>query len=260
MEQAEDQLTNGWIKRNISFSIPIPLIKIIIKYLLMNKWQMMIHYFNFSNLSKQAIERYHFGKNGIITDFQYKIMPYLLRGENIAATHFCGQGGTLAYVISIMERLSHQNWTRSKGTGAIIISPTRELALAKINILNDFISDSINYTCIVGGADRRQQALKLKNGACIVSATPERLLDHLYDTKGFKYDQLQMLILDQTDMILEYGDKDCMEQILNVLPQNKQIIMYSATLTVLMKDFIVKLFRKKPRYISRNKVSRRMRK
>ena len=89
---------------------------------------------------------------------------------------------------------------------------------------------------------------KLSDGANIIVSTPGRLLDHLRNTSGFKYDNLSMLVMDEADQILNEGFKDELEQILSLLPKERQTVLFSATQTQKVED-LVRMSMKSPVYI-----------
>ncbi len=84
---------------------------------------------------------------------------------------------------------------------------------------------------IMGGANRRTEAEKLMKGVNLLVATPGRLLDHLQNTKGFLYKNLQCLVIDEADRILEIGFEEDMKQIIKLLPTERQTMLFSATQT-----------------------------
>jgi ATP-dependent RNA helicase DDX18/HAS1 len=104
----------------------------------------------------------------------------------------------------------------------IIITPTRELALQIYGIAHDLLKyHSQTHGLIIGGANRKAEAEKLTKGVNLLVATPGRLLDHLQNTKGFLFSNLQTLVIDETDRILEVGFEEDMHQIIRILPKSK---------------------------------------
>jgi ATP-dependent RNA helicase DDX18/HAS1 len=105
------------------------------------------------------------------------------------------------------------------GTGIIIISPTRELALQIFGVAKDLMAHhSQTFGIVMGGTNRRAEADKLPKGVNLLVATPGRLLDHLENTKGFVYRNLKALIIDEADRILEIGFEEEMKRIISILP------------------------------------------
>ena len=150
-----------------------------------------------------------------------------------------GSGKTLAFLIPIIELLTKVQFTRKQGAGAIVISPTRELSLQIYGVLRDIMEHSEylqTHGLIMGGANRKAEADKLIKGVNIIVATPGRLLDHLANTKGFNYQRLLMLVIDEADRILEQGFEEDMHQIIKLLPKERQTILFSATQTRKVED------------------------
>ena len=119
-----------------------------------------------------------------------------------------------------MVSLSSSNWI--PGTGVIIISPTRELALQIFGVAKElFKYHQQTFGIVMGGANRKAEADKLAKGVNLLVATPGRLLDHLQNTKGFIFKNLNMLIIDEADRILEVGFEEEMHQIIKILPKGE---------------------------------------
>jgi len=117
-----------------------------------------------------------------------------------------GSGKSLSFLIPAVELLAAARFKQVNGTGVLILTPTRELALQLFNLAKDMLSYH-KKTCalIMGGANRKMEAERLKKGVNLIVATPGRLLDHLKSTKGFNYSMLSMLIIDEADAILKIG-------------------------------------------------------
>ena len=151
-----------------------------------------------------------------------------------------GSGKTLAFLIPVVEMLSSIRFKPRNGTGAVVVSPTRELALQIFGVARELMKHhSQTYGIVIGGANRRAEAEKLQKGVNLLIATPGRLLDHLMNTKfGFK--NLKTLIIDEADRILEVGFEDEMRQIIKILKpkgadveskNELQTMLFSATQT-----------------------------
>jgi len=136
------------------------------------------------------------------------------------------------------------------GTGVLIISPTRELSMQTFGVLKELMKyHKQTYGLIMGGTNRQSEALKLVKGVNILVATPGRLLDHLQNTKQFLYKNLQCLIIDEADRILDIGFEEEMKAIVRLLPQRRQTMLFSATLTKKTDDLISVALKKEPLYI-----------
>ena len=124
------------------------------------------------------------------------------------------------------------------GTGVIIVSPTRELALQIFGVARELLSHHTQtYGIVMGGANRRAEAEKLSKGVNLLIATPGRLLDHLQSTPGFVFKNVKALVLDEADRILEIGFEDEIRQIVKILPKDeRQTMLFSATQTTKIDD------------------------
>ena len=143
-----------------------------------------------------------------------------------------GSGKTLAFLLPAVELLLKSNFTTKHGTGIIIITPTRELALQNYSVAKELLQfHNKTFGVVTGGADKKSEALKLRRGVNLLVCTPGRLLDHLQTTEGFIFKHLLMLIIDEADAILKIGFEDEMNQILKLLPVERQTALFSATQT-----------------------------
>lgn len=140
----------------------------------------------------------------------------------------------------------------SSGTGVLVVSPTRELALQIFGVARELMAHhSQTYGIVIGGANRRAEADKLAKGVNLLIATPGRLLDHLQNTQGFVFKNLKTLVIDEADRILEVGFEDEMRQIVKILPsEERQTMLFSATQTTKVEDLARISLRPGPLYIN----------
>jgi ATP-dependent RNA helicase DDX18/HAS1 len=199
--------------------------------------------------TKSALAALGFNK---MTQIQAKSIPDSLAGKDIVGAAKTGSGKTLAFLVPIVELLTTVQFTRKQGTGAIVISPTRELSLQIYGVLRDIIEHA-NYPqthgLIMGGANRKAEADKLVKGVNIIVATPGRLLDHLANTRGFHYQNLRMLVIDEADRILEQGFEEDMHQIIKLTPKDRQTMLFSATQTRKVEDLARLSIQGTPSYV-----------
>lgn len=142
-------------------------------------------------------------------------------------------------MIPIVELLHKAKFTTRNGTGAIVIAPTRELAMQIYGVLHELCTNgkhSQTHGLIMGGSNRRTEAERLVKGVNIIICTPGRLLDHLQNTKGFTFRNLLALCMDEADRILEDGFEDDLRAILKLLPKERQTMLFSATQTKQVED------------------------
>lgn len=202
-----------------------------------------------STTTKEGLQKMGFDR---MTHIQARAIPECLAGSDLVAAAKTGSGKTLAFLVPIVETLQKVNFTRKQGTGAIIISPTRELSLQIYGVLRELM-DACGYGqthgLVMGGANRKAEAEKLVKGVNILVATPGRLHDHLANTKGFKYDRLSLLVIDEADRILDQGFEEDMRQIIKYLQRDRQTILFSATQTRKVEDLARLAMRSGPVYL-----------
>jgi ATP-dependent RNA helicase DDX18/HAS1 len=154
--------------------------------------------------------------------------------------------------VPAVELLSKVQFTSRNGTGCVVISPTRELSLQIYGVLRELCTHgkhSQTHGLVIGGANRRAEAERLAKGVNILVATPGRLLDHLQNSKGFVYRNLQVLVIDEADRILEQGFEQEMHQIIKLLPKQRQTVLFSATQTKKVEDLARLSIQGKPVYV-----------
>lgn len=186
-----------------------------------------------------------------MTEIQKRGIPPLLTGKDVLGAAKTGSGKTLAFLIPAIEMLHALKFKPRNGTGVIVVSPTRELALQIFSVARDLLKHhSQTYGIVIGGANRRAEADKLAKGVNLIIATPGRLLDHLQNTP-FVFKNLKSLIIDEADRILEIGFEDEMRQIIKILPkEDRQTMLFSATQTTKVEDLARISLRPGPLYIN----------
>jgi len=173
-----------------------------------------------------------------MTKIQAKSIPALLAGKDLIGAAPTGSGKSLAFLIPTVELLRKAKFHTRNGTGAIILSPTRELAMQTYGVCKELlgVTSTLTYGLIMGGANRKTEAERLKKGVNIVIATPGRLLDHLQNSPGFVTRNLSVFCMDEADRILEIGFEDDLRAIVKMLPKQRQTMLFSATQTKQVED------------------------
>ncbi|XP_020635273.3 ATP-dependent RNA helicase DDX18 [Pogona vitticeps] len=185
-----------------------------------------------------------------MTEIQHKSIKPLLEGRDILAAAKTGSGKTLAFLIPAIELIYKLKFMPRNGTGVLILSPTRELAMQTYGVLKELMTHHVHtYGLVMGGSNRSAEAQKLANGINIIVATPGRLLDHMQNTPGFMYKNLQCLVIDEADRILEVGFEEEMKQIIKLLPKRRQTMLFSATQTRKVEDLAKISLKKEPLYV-----------
>ncbi|WVR05012.1 ATP-dependent RNA helicase HAS1 [Kwoniella sp. DSM 27419] len=204
---------------------------------------------NLSAPTMNAIQRIGFET---MTEVQARTIPPLLAGKDVLGAARTGSGKTMAFLVPSVELLSTLRFKPVNGTGVIIISPTRELALQIFGVAKELMQGhSQTFGVLMGGANRKAEADKLAKGVNLIVATPGRLLDHLQNTKGFVFKNLKALVIDEADRILEIGFEEEMKQIIKLLPaENRQSMLFSATQTTKVTDLARISLRPGPLYIN----------
>eukprot|EP01022_Parablepharisma_sp_SALTPOND_P015421 TRINITY_DN2173_c0_g1_i1.p1 TRINITY_DN2173_c0_g1~~TRINITY_DN2173_c0_g1_i1.p1 ORF type:complete len:757 (-),score=134.80 TRINITY_DN2173_c0_g1_i1:6438-8708(-) len=200
-----------------------------------------------SSFSKQGLKD---SKYEVMTDTQRCVIPHALVGRDILACARTGSGKTLAFIVPLLELLYREKWSEFDGLGALILVPTRELAVQVFEILRTVGKQhTFSAGVIIGGNSAVEEEKARVNKLNILVATPGRLLQHMNETPGFTCDNLKMLVLDEVDRILDLGFADDMDQILESIPRSTQIMLSSATLSMKIQR-LAKVNLKKPEYIS----------
>jgi superfamily II DNA/RNA helicase len=177
----------------------------------------------------QALSRMKFDKP---TPIQAAAIPLALAGKDVLGTAQTGTGKTAAFGIPLVVRLL-ENPTMK----AVIMTPTRELAAQVMKTLQQIIPDpSLQAVLLIGGEPMPKQLRVLRMNPRLIIGTPGRINDHL-ERKTLKLDKTGVLVLDETDRMLDMGFGVQIEKIIKHIPQQRQTLMFSAT----MPAAIVKL-------------------
>lgn len=204
------------------------------------------------NLSEKTMKAINEMPFRTMTEIQRRAIPPLLAGRDVLGAAKTGSGKTLAFLIPAVEMLYSLRFKPRNGTGVIVVSPTRELALQIFGVARELMAyHSQTYGIVIGGANRRAEAEKLGKGVNLLIATPGRLLDHLQNTQGFVFKNVRALVIDEADRILEVGFEDEMRQIVKILPkEDRQTMLFSATQTTKVEDLARISLRPGPLYIN----------
>ncbi|KAJ6583169.1 P-loop containing nucleoside triphosphate hydrolase protein [Mycena sp. CBHHK59/15] len=183
-----------------------------------------------------------------MTDIQAQSLPVSLKGKDVLGAARTGSGKTLAFLVPVLEILYRQKWGPADGLGALIISPTRELAVQIFEVLRSIGGyHSFSAGLVIGGKNLKDERDRLAKMNILV-ATPGRLLQHMDQTVGFEADNLQVLVLDEADRILDMGFSRTLSALLSHLPKSRQTLLFSATQTESVSD-LARLSLKDPVHI-----------
>nr|CAD7423751.1 unnamed protein product [Timema monikensis] len=166
-----------------------------------------------------------------LTDIQRESIGLSLRGCDILGAAKTGSGKTLAFLVPLLEKLYIKQWDRCAGIGALVITPTRELAyqifetLKLVGTHHDF-----SAALLIGGKDLKFEKTRIHK-CNILICTPGRLLQHMEENPHFDCSYIQILVLDEADRILDLGFQTTVDSILDNLPASRQTLLFSATQT-----------------------------
>ncbi len=161
------------------------------------------------------------------TPIQSLVLPHILDGRDVIGQAQTGTGKTAAFGIPILEMLDPAD----RGVQAVILCPTRELAIQvaeEIKNLSKYKKTSV--LPVYGGQPIERQIKALKRGVQIIIGTPGRVMDHIH-RRTLKMDHVKMIVLDEADEMLDMGFRDDIEFVLEQIPAQRQMLLFSATMS-----------------------------
>ena len=199
-------------------------------------------------LSRRTMRGLKEAEYKMLTPIQRSAIPYALAGLDVLGEARTGSGKTVSFIVPVIEKLYRSRWSREDGLGAIIISPTRELASQIFGVLRAIGSHhDLSGGCVVGGR-KFEEEQKAFGGISILVCTPGRLLQHLEESPSCDASNLQLLVLDEADRLLDMGFSQTLKSILDYLP-HRQTLLFSATLRTSVQQ-LAQLALNKPEVIS----------
>ncbi|KAK7793304.1 hypothetical protein R5R35_007629 [Gryllus longicercus] len=194
-----------------------------------------IHKFLVSTLSALGLTR--------LTTVQRKAAPVLLAGRDALVRSQTGSGKTLAYALPLVELLQRQRppLTRADGVRALVVLPTRELALQTYECFLKLVKPFMRLVpgCLVGGEKRKSEKARLRKGITILVGTPGRLLDHVQHTRSLRLDKVQYLVLDEADLLLDMGYERDVASIVAELDSQSQPLLSKEVLAWNRKTYFM---------------------
>ena len=159
------------------------------------------------------------------TPIQQQVIPIALADLDVVGLAQTGSGKTGAFGLPMAQRLIH-----GKGVRGLILCPTREIALQTQSFLEVVGQDhELETVCLIGGVRMGPQISGLRNKPDIIVATPGRLWDH-FERKNLRLDRIEMLVMDEADHMLDLGFLPQIMRVLEVVPADRQTMMFSATM------------------------------
>jgi ATP-dependent RNA helicase RhlE len=161
------------------------------------------------------------------TPIQKKSIPEILKGNDLIGCAETGTGKTAAFLLPSIQRLLRQ---KKNGVKILIVAPTRELVSQIEKEYISFSNKQLRCVSIIGGASMKKQVNALRRGVNVVIATPGRLLDHV--KRGtINLSMVETLILDEADRMLDMGFLPDIRQLLTLVPDDRQTLLFSATVS-----------------------------
>ena len=160
---------------------------------------------------------------------QEKAIPLILKRKDVLASAQTGTGKTAGFTLPLLHILSKQPSSNHRKIRALILTPTRELA-AQIydNVVEYSKYIELRASVVFGGVNQKPQVSKIRNGIDILIATPGRLLD-LENQRLLSLRNVEILVLDEADRMLDMGFQRDINKIMNLLPNKRQNLLFSAT-------------------------------
>ncbi|EGR0142817.1 DEAD/DEAH box helicase [Vibrio cholerae] len=167
---------------------------------------------------------------------QLQAIPAVLAGKDVMAAAQTGTGKTAGFTLPILELLAKGPKVRANQVRALILTPTRELAAQiQYNVMLYGRHLPLKSAVVFGGVKINPQMQRMCKGADILVATPGRLMD-LYNQNAVKFDQLEILVLDEADRMLDMGFIRDIRKILKLLPEKRQNLLFSATFSTEIRE------------------------
>jgi len=195
---------------------------------------------NFTELPLSAFLQNNLQKHGFsqTTQIQAQAIEPALAGHNLVATAQTGSGKTLAFILPVIQLLGKK--PRAAGIRAVILSPTRELAIQTNETFAKMAAGSgLSAAVVVGGLSEASQLQAIRKGAQLLIATPGRLYDFL-GRRLVNLSGVQILVLDEADRMLDMGFLPTIEKIMATMPADRQTLFFSATIESSVQHLVAK--------------------
>ncbi|ADT89160.1 DEAD/DEAH box helicase [Vibrio furnissii] len=170
------------------------------------------------------------------TTIQTKAIPVILQGQDLIAAAQTGTGKTASFVLPILHKLQGRETQRKKRIRALILVPTRELAIQVADKVAQYGQHTgLTTLAMYGGVEEQAQKQRLIEGVDVLVATPGRLLD-MYGQRAVYFEEVEIVVLDEADRMLDMGFIDSINKIIDRLPRDAQYLLFSATLSHKVRD------------------------
>ncbi len=196
--------------------------------------------FNLSLELSKALEKNNYKTP---TPVQKEVIPLVKTKQDIMVQAKTGSGKTASFVIPILETLKENKDNKKAKIKVLVLAPTRELTLQiaeSFSTLSRFFPKSLSIVSVIGGEKIGEQLLKIQKGCDIVVATSGRLLD-IIGKKQIDLSTIEYFVLDEADKMLDLGFVQELDEILKIIPQNRQNLLFSATYSQKVIDIASKI-------------------
>ncbi|RXK14078.1 DEAD/DEAH box helicase [Halarcobacter mediterraneus] len=177
------------------------------------------------------------------TQIQEKVIPLVLEKQDVMAQAKTGSGKTASFVIPILESLKANKTQKKAKIKVLVLAPTRELTLQiaqTFSNLSQYFPKALSIVSIIGGEKIGEQLLKIQKGCDVVVATSGRLLD-IIGKKQIDLSTIEYFVLDEADKMLDLGFVQELDEILKIIPKNRQNLLFSATYSQKVIDIASKI-------------------
>ncbi len=180
------------------------------------------------------------------TLIQEKVIPLILEKKDIIAKAQTGSGKTASFILPLLQLWTNENYEGKPKIKALVLAPTRELALqisSSFEMFSKYLAKKPKIVSVIGGENLGQQLLDIQKGCDIVVATTGRLVD-IINKKQLDLSKLEFFILDEADKMLDLGFEKELEILLEMIPTNRQNLLFSATYPTKIQNIISKITKK----------------
>lgn len=167
------------------------------------------------------------------TPIQKQAIPIVLKGSDLIACAETGTGKTAAFLLPAIQQMTEQR--KKPGVRLLVIAPTRELVSQIAEAYGQFAPKNLACVSLIGGASMKAQCDALRRGVSVVIATPGRLYDHI-ERGTVELSRIDILVLDEADRMLDMGFLPSIKKIIARLPNNRQTLLFSATMSAPVKE------------------------
>lgn len=194
-------------------------------------------------LSQDLLQSVEFAGYLQPTDIQARVIPLILKGQDVIAESKTGTGKTAGFVLPVLQLLQESPAEKTRTIKALILAPTRELAMqvnAAIKVFARNLSKPLGSVLLIGGSNIDVQLRSLIHGNDIVVATPGRLLDAASRQK-IDFRLLKFLVIDEADKMFDLGFAEELEAVFKLLPDKRQNLLFSATIDEKLRALVERL-------------------